>query len=169
MRRADSLEMTLRLGQIEGRRRSRQQGTRWLDSTIDSMNMNLSKLWETVEERQLWGGKESGTSKRLNSNNPQRSRVMRSREKSPPFLQHRVAEVSGTWSTPAPDAALLIWAIRSSEILEYLLGCWPGPINAGGEWHFIEEMFLAPTRGKTLPMLFGRTTATKAGRPSFCP
>ena len=44
MRRADSLEKTLMLGKIEGRRRSGQQRTRWLDGIIDSMNMNLSKL-----------------------------------------------------------------------------------------------------------------------------
>ena len=51
MGRANSLEKTLMLGKTEGRRRSRQQRTRWLDSITDSMDTNLSKLQETVEDR----------------------------------------------------------------------------------------------------------------------
>ena len=51
MQRADSLEKTLRLGKTEGRRRRGQQKTKWLDSITDSMEMNLNKLWETVEDR----------------------------------------------------------------------------------------------------------------------
>ena len=49
MRRADSLEKTLMLGRIEDKRRSRQQRMRWLDSIIKSTDVNLSKLWETVD------------------------------------------------------------------------------------------------------------------------
>ena len=51
MRRTDSLEKTLMLGKIEGKRRREQRRMRWLESITDSMNMNFSKLWEIVEDR----------------------------------------------------------------------------------------------------------------------
>ena len=56
MERANSLhwKKTLMLGKIEGKRRSRQQRLRWLDSITDSMDINLSKVWEIVKEREAW-------------------------------------------------------------------------------------------------------------------
>ena len=54
MLRADSLEKTQMLGKTEGKRRRGWQRIRWLDSITDSMDMNLSKLWEIVEDRGVW-------------------------------------------------------------------------------------------------------------------
>ena len=66
MRRVDSQERTLTLGEIEGRRRRGRQRMRWLNGTIDSRDVNLSKLWETVKDRETvcccsWGHKELNT------------------------------------------------------------------------------------------------------------
>ena len=65
MRRADSLEKTLMLGKIEGRRRRGRQRMRWLDGIIDSMDMNLSKLQEMVKRTEKPGVLQSMGSQRV--------------------------------------------------------------------------------------------------------
>ena len=63
LRRADSLEKTLMLGKIDGRRRKGRQRIRWLDGFTDAMDMNLGKLWETVTDREAWCATVHGVSK----------------------------------------------------------------------------------------------------------
>ena len=108
MRRADSLEKTLMLGWIGGRRRTGGQRMRWLDSIIDSMNVGLSKLGVSEGQGSLvccsaWGRKESDTTERLNNNN----NILKTGKGSTPVITIKTSKTTFKKYYELPFATLL--------------------------------------------------------------
>ena len=111
MRRADSLGKTVMLGKIEGKRRRGRQRMRWLNGITDSMDMSLSKLQETVKDREAWSVAVHGVTKTVSVGQTQLSDWTFF-----PFSRGSSQPRGQTWVSCITDGFFTVWAAREAWI-----------------------------------------------------